>query len=141
MSGSVTVETLPVNVLTRQVLENQHENAIQRLGKGDSQGRYDITRTLTIWLRLQGKSEGGGGGGGRGHKLKGGQSRSRIAGSHEIVNRGGAQSTGVTGRTDRRREGNYPEKRVEEKKKKKERRRTKKGREKGAACQCCPVHG
>ena len=139
MSGSVTVETLPVNVLTRQVLEDQHKNATQRPGKEESQGRYDITRTLTIWLRLQGKSEGGGGGG-RGHKLKGGQSGSRIAGSHEIVNRG-AQSTGVTGRTDRSREGNYPETRVEEKKKKKERRRTKKGREKGAACQCCPVHG
>ena len=92
----------------------------QRLGKGDSQGRYDITRTLTIWLRLQGKSEGsGGGGGGRGHKLKGGQSGSRIAGSHEIVNRGGAQSTDVTGRTDRCREGNYPESELKKRKRKK----------------------
>jgi hypothetical protein len=33
MSGSVTVETLPVNVSTRQVLEEQYENATQRLGK------------------------------------------------------------------------------------------------------------
>jgi hypothetical protein len=41
--GNVTVKTLPVDESTPRVLEKQHENARQRLGKGDSQGRYGMT--------------------------------------------------------------------------------------------------
>jgi len=58
--GSVRVETLPVNGLTPQVAEKQHENATQRLGIEDSQGRHGIIRTLTICLRLPSKTEGRG---------------------------------------------------------------------------------
>jgi len=85
--GTVTVETLPVDESTPQVLENQHENARQRLGKGDSQSRYG-TRTLTIRLSLRGES-GCGDDCCRGHRPKKGQSSSRIT-SHG-VNRGGGQ--------------------------------------------------
>jgi hypothetical protein len=55
----------------------------QRPGKEES--GYGITRTLTIWLSL--RSNGGGGDDCcRDHSPKQGQSRSRIAGSHGIVN-------------------------------------------------------
>ena len=121
--GTDTVVTLPVNVSGPQVLEIQHRNATQRLGKEDwPQSRYGITRTLTIWLRLQGISEAGDGCR-RGHR-KGGHMRT--AGSHDIVN--SSQSTGrhrscpsVQGRklSSRRKE-------------RKERRRMGKGRENNA---------
>ena len=66
ITGSDTVETLPVNESTSQGLEKLNGNA---------------TQNLTIWSRLQGKTKGGDGRC-RGHKRKDGHDRSQCAGSY-----------------------------------------------------------
>jgi hypothetical protein len=57
--GSVTVETLPVDVSMHKSLKKRQEMQGQRLGKNEPQRRCRITQTLTIWLSLRDNSGGG----------------------------------------------------------------------------------
>jgi hypothetical protein len=84
--GSVTVETLTVNASTPQVLEKQHGSATHRRGKEDYQGRYGITRTLTIGAEreiIQGNKSKKGKGRKEGRKKADGEGRERCQRSEQ----------------------------------------------------------
>lgn len=107
ITGTVSEETLPVDVSIRQVSEKKHGNAMQGMGE---ESQYKFTRALTIWLSLHGNS-GGGDDCRRSDSRKEGQSRTRNADSHGRS--GGGRASEVV--TIKCREGNYTEKQVEEK--------------------------